>query len=182
MNVFAVATILEIRNNPESTGAWLRIQEAFLKCGLVGPGLLHFSWHVADSYRPGQIEDCLRETARDLSVITTASTGLGIFTSEHPVLYLPVSKTRMIADMHELLWRRLGPIAENVNPYYDPSHWIPHITLAYEDAQPDQISQAASSLLKQRIVFQLKIDHIALIYRNGVKNGIVTSIPLGRIL
>lgn len=181
MNVFAVATVLDIQNDPESAEAWDRVEEAFSQADLAEPGLLHFSWHVAASYRTDWIEDCLRETAKDLSLILTTSTGLGIFTNEKPVLYLPVSKNRLIADLHHHLWKRLEPIAENVNRYYDPENWIPHITLAYENANAEQICQMASLLLKQEMVFRLRIDHLALIFRNESDNGIVTKIPFGRL-
>jgi 2'-5' RNA ligase len=180
MNVFAVATVLNIQSAPESAEAWGRIGGAFRQVNLAEPGLLHFSWHVAAAYRSDWVEDCLQETARDLSTIQTLSTGLGIFTTEQPVLYLPVNKNQLVADLHHVLWERLTPIAENVNPYYDPEIWIPHITLAYENANAEQISQMASSLLKQEMIFQLRFDHLALIFRNETKSGIVTRIPFGR--
>jgi len=181
MNAFAVATVLDIQNDPESAGTWNQVEDAFQQSGLVQSNLLHFSWHVAESYSEGKIEDSLRETAKDLSMILTSSTGLGIFTSEQPVLYLPVSKTRIIADLHHLLWDRLVPIAKNVNRFYDPENWIPHITLAYENAKAEQICKTTSLLLKQGMVFHFQMDHFSLIFRNGSENGIVTRIPFGRL-
>jgi hypothetical protein len=182
MNVFAVATVLDFQNDPESAEAWKRIEKAFLISDIEKEGLTHFSWHVADSYQSGKIEDRLKETARDLSLISTTSTGLGIFTSEKPVLYLPVMKTKKIADLHRKLWKCLGPIAENPYRYYDPDHWIPHITLAHEDVHPEKIGQMTSLLLRCEMVLRFRIDHLALIFRNGVENGTVLKIPFGRLL
>jgi 2'-5' RNA ligase len=182
MNVFAVATILDIQRDPEALEAWNQIKDAFSNAALEVPGLLHFSWHVATSYQSGRIEDCLREATRDLPLIQSTSTGLGIFTSEQPVLYLPVNKKPLMTDLHHHLWECLAPISVNVNSFYDPENWIPHITLAYEDANGDQISRAAALLLRRHIGFRIQLDHLALIYRNGSENGIVTKIPFGRLL
>ena len=182
MDAHAVATIVKIQNEPVYTESLKRVEQAFTQAELTMPALLHFSWHVADSYCPDHIQEVLAKIAQDLSPIPAVSTGLGIFTSEQPVLYLPVCKTRSISKLHGRIWSQLGPLTISGNHLYSPENWMPHITLAYEAAEADKILKASTALLKEQLVLGFWIDHLALIFQNGAERGILTQIPFGRIL
>ncbi len=181
MNAFAVATMVDIQGDLDSVESWERVKQAFSQADMTLPGLLHFSWHVAGAYQPEMVDGTMAELVIDQAEIRAKSTGLGIFTSETPVLYFPVGKTRAIADLHERIWNALGRIANSVNDLYSPENWFPHITMAYENADIDRICQVSSSLLMKKITLNFRIDHLALIYRNGAENGIVNKIPFGRL-
>ena len=180
MNAYAVATVLDLQSEPDTRETWSRVEQAFQQAELVLPTTLHFSWHVAESYLLNRVEEFLENTCKDLAPIQTVSTGFGVFTSKLPVFYFPISKTRSMAELHETLWNGLGAAAMNINPLYAPDRWIPHITLAYEDAEPEKISLVSSLLIRESMVLHFRIDHLVLIYRNGYDHGIVRKTPFGR--
>jgi 2'-5' RNA ligase len=103
-------------------------------------------------------------------VVLTA--GIGVFTGPMPVLYLALVKTRMMIDIHEMLWREMAPLSNLVNEYYSPPRWVPHITLAIRDITPLNLACAMEGLLSYPFEMEIFVDNLALIYQVGDYDGV----------
>jgi 2'-5' RNA ligase len=99
------------------------------------------------------------------------TTGVGIFSSEQPVVYLPVVKTRAIVDLHEKLYRGINPLTHSPNRFYSPEVWIPHITIAYEDSLLENICGVINELVTKPLETAMRFDHLAVIFRDGDRLG-----------
>lgn len=144
-------------------------------CGLAGIKLTplpHFSWQGASEYHLGKAEEVLKELAARQSPFTVQISGFGIFPGEKPVLFLHLVKNRQLLELHEEVWKRLYPFAVGINEYYDPQQWVPHVTLAYRDVTPENISCALQVLAFQPVSIHIVVDHIALIYEINGEIGI----------
>jgi hypothetical protein len=78
-----------------------------------------------------------------------------------------------------LLWERIRPHALAPNGYYHPSRWMPHITLAFHEADPDRLGCAVEDIAFQRIEFKIVVDHFAVIYQSEGKAGLHSRSPFG---
>lgn len=135
-------------------------------CGLQGiyvTPLPHFSWQVAESYQWDALEIILHEIASAAQTIQIKTNSLALFTAESPVVYIPVVRTKELSEIHELIWEKLTPISMNSNLYYGPSHWTPHITLAYRDVDMENLSCLMEKLAFHPIYWEIEIDNLTLI-------------------
>jgi 2'-5' RNA ligase len=89
---------------------------------------------------------------------------LGIFTGLHPVLYIPVVRSPELTQFHEALWQEISRTGSGIQEYYDPAHWIPHITIGIEDINKDNLSRIVRFLAERDFNWEITIDNIALIY------------------
>jgi len=52
-----------------------------------------------------------------------------------------------------------------LNDYYSPDNWFPHITLAVEDINKDNIGQITSYLSDKKLKYQIKLESLSLVHR-----------------
>jgi 2'-5' RNA ligase len=179
--MYAIASLLDLRSEQIVKELWERFEE---NCGLVGvkvAPLPHFSWQGADSYQMEPVEETLAEISAQLMPFHVRTAGLGIFTGPLPVVYIPLVKDEQLLNIHKMLWERLRPYAVVPNPYYDPSHWMPHITLAIRELEPERLACAVADIARLRIEFDIVVDHTAIIYQTGGKAGMKSTFKFGDI-
>jgi len=95
-------------------------QELKTDCGLTGvlaTPLPHFSWQVADGYQRNVLENIIQNIVATAKPLVVHATGLGFFTAESPVVYIPVVRSKQLSEFHEIIWDHLIPISENPSPY-----------------------------------------------------------------
>jgi 2'-5' RNA ligase len=131
----------------------------------------HFSWHVAETYPEGRLASILEETCADAQPFWVKTAGLGIFTAEKCVLYISMVTDSTLIQFHKRLWERLEGIGVRASPYYSPGHWIPHITLAKEGLEAEELSCAVRELACQPFLWELRVDHLAVIGEAGLESG-----------
>jgi len=162
--MYVVATLL----NPAATHQtqqmweWLETQ-----CGLTGIKLTplpHFSWVVTEEFDLKRVEEEIGKLAEEFEPFHAETTGLGIFTGENPVLHTNLVKTRRLLETQERIWNATSGCAVRVSPYYEPSSWMPHITLAYRDITPANLGCAIQGLAFRSLNMKVFVDHLALIY------------------
>jgi 2'-5' RNA ligase len=142
---------------------WQKLEK---NCGLHGIGITpfpHFSWQAAQSYSEPATETALKSIASRLHPFKVQTAGLGIFTGQNPVLYLALVKTEELSQVHKYIWQQLGKVAHLPTPYYSPQIWVPHITLAWGDAQADSLACATQMLASQPFDWQLEVNNLAVI-------------------
>jgi 2'-5' RNA ligase len=105
--------------------------------------------------------------------------GLGLFTGPVPVLYLALVKTDILMDLHRTLWESVGPLATDLNRLYSPDLWMPHITIAYQDLNGDNLACAMKNLVFTPVNLEIQVDQLALLYQNDEGTGVKSSFPFG---
>lgn len=136
------------------------------KCGIQGglsTPLPHFSWHIAPRYELAGLEARLERIAREARPFPVRATGLGLFTGERPVVYIPVIKSAELIAFHQALWEQTIDLAEEQSPYYAPDRWQPHITLAMFDVTRSNLACLMERLAFTPVDWELRVDQIGLI-------------------
>lgn len=166
--MYALATLFDFDQDPTFASMWQRLQS---KCGLVTANessFLHLSWQGAVDYQIDNVHKVLQDVASRTPRFSVNVAGIGIFTGEKPVIYLNVVKSRDLLNLHEALWNELGSSAVELNTYYAPSAWVPHVTLAYGTLMPADLVCAVEELMYEPFSVDLKIDNLAMIFlRDG---------------
>ena len=170
--IYALASIILLDELIPENATWAIIREVFNRADVPLTDLPHLSWHVANAYDEDVLLRQIPDLVRGFEPFTINITGIGIFTAQAPVLYLPVTKTPSVTELHGELWAQLEPISTTINPNYDPNVWIPHVTLTTGEASNDAICRVITELAHIPTRMELKVDHLALIYRDDRTSGI----------
>jgi 2'-5' RNA ligase len=158
-----IASLLDQPTTDHVKNLW---QELESRCGLVAvqsTPFPHFSWQVTEGYNLPRLEETLRKLARQTRPFTVRTAGLGIFTGENPVVYVPIVKEESLLQFHALLWKQTEGIAILPAPYYAPDKWVPHITLAYNDVQRDNLNCALQTLVFKSFDWEIRIDNLVFV-------------------
>lgn len=137
-------------------------------CGLTGVRASpkpHFTWQIAEEYDLDAAKSAIQEIIEHTPPFRVFSTGLGLFTGQFPVIYIPVIKNEGLVAFHELLWERLSPFRRGTNDYYSPLLWTPHITLAYEDLTLERLVCALERLSPMSFNWELLVDNLSIAYQ-----------------
>jgi 2'-5' RNA ligase len=126
----------------------------------------HFSWHLAANYDFASLEKILVEVVAETKPFTVYTSGLGVFSGPAPVVYISVVKPIALAEFHQRLWDRVNPVAREASPFYDPSAWVPHITLAYGDVSQPSLCCALEMLAFKEFRWEIRVDHLASVYQD----------------
>lgn len=151
-------------------------------CGLhqVKPGdIPHFSWHVAETYDTRKLTPILKKFCDQARPFTVKTAGLGMFTAEKCVLYISLVTDMNLLQFHTRLWDCLQGDVERVSPHYAPGKWVPHISLADEGLGEKELSCAISSLACKPLLWELTVDHLAVIGESSSDGGNFLRIPFG---
>jgi 2'-5' RNA ligase len=157
-------------------------QELEAHCGLVGVKLTpfpHFTWQVTEDYDLPRLEVTLRALAGQIQPFSIHTSGLGLFTGEHPIVYISIVKDEPLMRFHSLLWKKMVGIAFHPTLYYSPDQWVPHITLAYNDVTSANIDCVMQSLAFQTFNWEIQIDNLILVAQAEGHNTAPVRVRLG---
>ena len=158
---------------------WAELETRFGLRGIYGAPFPHLSYHGARNFDDEKVEALLAQTAAGLEPLTVRTTGLGLFTGERPILYLPVVKTPALMTLHSRLLEALSPLATGENPHYLPERWTPHITLAYGDLTHAHVGNVLQHLSQRSFDWELTLDNLALVYTEGQDQGVAFRAEFG---
>jgi len=141
-------------------------KESFEGCSFDIPKMkwpYHISWQGAQDYALKEVESRLRMIAKTFNPIESLINGIGIFSGDYPVLYLLAARTPQLSDLNATLWEALQPLAIQINSYFSPDQWIPHISILYGDVNSaPAIACAVEKLSIKPIKIKFTIDHLSL--------------------
>jgi 2'-5' RNA ligase len=158
-----IVSLLDPIYNQHVEELWHKLE---VDCGLKGiqvTPIPHFSWHVAQDYNQALLKPALEEIAKISQPFVVRTTGVGLFTGDNPVIFIPLVKDSNLLRMHEQLWERIKSAAVGPNPHYSPELWMPHITLSHGDLDGDRFLCAMEKLVIDPYKWEIKVDNIALI-------------------
>jgi len=177
--MFAIASLLEQCPNQQTLEIWQLLENNCQLSGIKATPFPHFSWQSADCYDLASIEKTLSEFVKYQTEFRVHGSGLGIFPGSKPVLFLNIIKNQALIRMHQELWSLIGPFGNQLNPYYSPDRWVPHITLAHQDLTPENIPCAIKDLVYTPIEFDITVNHLAVLYADQENAGIQSRFNFG---
>ncbi|NJM42400.1 MAG: 2'-5' RNA ligase family protein [Anaerolineae bacterium] len=132
----------------------------------------HFSYHVASAYDREKTKTLLSEIASRMKPFTVKTGGLGIFTGAQPVLFVNVARSPEMARLHDTLWPALAALSEEAQPYYQPTAWMPHITLAQGDLSHEKLQEVLHWLGGQNFFWTFEVNTLTMIEWTGMRNEV----------
>jgi 2'-5' RNA ligase len=134
-----VVSVFDAQASANVEQVWAELERAFaLKYACVA--YPHLTYHLAERYDDTRVIPVLRDLSRHATPLRVTTSGLGIFTGERPVLYLPIVRDTALTRFHEQVTKAVAPYAQGAHDHhYGVAHWMPHITLAVEDLTPDML-------------------------------------------
>jgi 2'-5' RNA ligase len=169
------AIISEIDNPSGETvnQIWHKLCEA---CGLgaiYATPTPHFTWLVAEELDVEKSKLNLSEIVKSSPVISTHTFGLGLFSGGHPVLFLPMVKTVEMIHLHQHIWNEISPYTKDLNKYYSPEFWLPHITLALKDINRENLACAINEIGFEKIELNVSMTSLAIAEHEDEKIGTI---------
>lgn len=143
---------------------WKELEEDHGLIGIRVTPYPHFSWQIAQEYDFDRLEEIVREISAETAPFLVHTTGVGLFTGPRPVIFVPLVKSRALMDLHQTIWERTQTVSRGISPYYDPYAWMPHISLALEDVDEQNVAGVMSTLAFRPFRWEMMIDNLALIY------------------
>lgn len=160
---------------------WDDLEQALGLSGYQFTPYPHFSWQIASTYAQDGLRTALQDLAAQTSSITIRTTGIGLFTGDHPVVYIPIVKTMEMVTLHQRIWDALQSTGSGISPYYAPGAWMPHISLAFLDVTPANIGPLMERLSFNSFTWSMTIDHFAYLYQpEGIPATIPFTVPFGK--
>ena len=159
-----LVSLLDEEHYQQVHSIWKMLEE---ECGLEGIKVTpfpHFSWLIASDFDWPALEDALGKLAAHTYPFTVQTAGLGLFSGPSPVIFIPVIRSKELSDFHNQVWDYIQDLGTNVSPYYAPSNWVPHISLAYSDVTPETLPCALNELAFQSFNWEIRVDNITLIF------------------
>lgn len=150
---------------------WNQLEENFGLNGIRVTPFPHFSWQGAEAYDEPALEEVLKRHAKHTTPFTVHTTGLGVFSGNQPVLFIPVVKSPQLADFHRSIWEDLAATGTIISQYYNPDNWVPHISLAYADITPEKIGAVMESLAFQTFNWEFEVNNFAYIFEPAGEVG-----------
>lgn len=156
----AIISRLDSKTSTIVSNLWQKLCE---ECGLNAIYTIptpHVTWFAADEIDLDLSLPLLAGIAEETKDFTLHTFGLGIFSGEKPVLYLPMVKTLEMIQLHCKIWEQVGPHAQEKKLYYSPKMWVPHITLALKDLTRENMACAVNAIGFDPIELYVVIDNL----------------------
>jgi len=176
--VYAIVSLLDNEYQQQVEDLWAEMRhKAGIRCIYSTP-FPHFSYQVADHYDTDRLAEVLRELAVRYRPFTVRTGGLGIFTGPNPVLYIPVVRTLAMSRLHAALWAETSQMGTNLSAYYEPTRWMPHITLGQDGLDGEKLSSALALFRERMFVWEIPVTNIALICDMGTRQELLSRYNL----
>jgi 2'-5' RNA ligase len=120
----------------------------------------HLSWHVAEDYDLVGLMERLTEITVGIPAFEIHTNGLGVFTGKNLVLYLAIVKDTALAELHHKVWKACEPFASGSSPFYTEQSWIPHVTLAADGLEQENVPKVLRSLSGRELKWTMRVGTI----------------------
>lgn len=174
---FGIISLINVDLEHDVRSMWLKIREILIKNDLPIQEHPHFSWLVARNYNVDKTLRSLERIAKNVRPFKIALSGIGIFSGETPILYLPIVRTILLSSIHRKIWANCRDYAEELNPYYSSEKWIPHITVTYANKDTQSILGVTQEIISNPLRIEIEVTNFVLAYQNEEESGLIGEIP-----
>jgi hypothetical protein len=175
----ATVSLLDARHSKIVETLWAELNDRFGVRGLYVTPFPHMSSHVAGSYDIDVLEPALAGIAAHAAPTRIHTSGLGVFTGDRPILYVPVVRTVELNELHHRVSEAAMRAAVEPSSHYATDRWSPHITLGYGDLEPQRLAQVLEAFGSRDFTWDVMLDNLSVIYDNGDHQGLRVRFPLG---
>lgn len=158
---------------------WSELKREFGVEGVYVTPFPHFSYQVANNYDVESLTTTLSTFATKHAPFQVRTNGLGVFNGQAPVLYIPVVRDPTLTNFHKALWQALTNTGDGLQAYYQPEHWMPHITIGIRDLNSDSLALIMRYLNGRDFNWHIHVDNLALIYDTGERQEAKHRFKLG---
>ena len=176
--MYGVVSLLDQKYDEIVNNLWREFQQKFGVHGVSTAPIAHFSYHVAPEYDMEQLTQKLETIAHSIKPFTVNTNGLGIFTGDDLVLYIPVQLNPSIVALNEQLWDTLAGVAHNPVQHYHPGRWQPHITLTHKDVDHDLLPKIIHLLSERNFYWEITVDNLTIL--GNEPDGILARLAFER--
>lgn len=157
----AVISLLPEPFNTQVEKIWDSLDEKFgLKYVRITP-IPHLTWQLGQGYQEGVLT-ILHELTLWMEPFEVCTQGLNHFPAEKPVLFIEITKSARLLELHKTLWDQLLPNTVDPSELYSPESWHPHITLALEDLTWEVLDQVTAHLGDEDLSWHFILDNLAI--------------------
>ncbi|GIV97098.1 MAG: 2'-5' RNA ligase [Herpetosiphonaceae bacterium] len=158
---------IELFLDPQAAGEVRRLWDALAQSGvssrmLERPYRPHISLAVCDDLDLAAAEQELVAFARRMAVFPVSLSSLACFLTDPTVLFLGVTTTSELLDMHRDFHRSFAAYAHMPWSYYVPDQWVPHCTLAF-GLEPTLLPKAVEVCRQQPLPIRARLEQIAIV-------------------
>lgn len=169
--MYAIMSEIDKQSSEKVTQIWRSLCDA---CGLEAIYTIpkpHFTWLISEEMDLVQASSIIESIILHAPAISIYTFGLGIFSGEKPVLFLPMVKTIDMIQLHQEIWDQIGPHCSQLKMYYSPPLWMPHITLALKDLNKENLACAVNAYAFEKIELSVNMINICLAELGDKKIG-----------
>lgn len=160
--MYAIISELDPASSTTVRELWQRLKDACGLAAIYDTPIPHFTWFVADDLNMSKSAPILEQIAGNFENLTIHTFGLGIFTGEHPVLYLPMVKSVDMIALHREIWDQVQPYSKESQLYYSPPLWVPHISLAVKDLTKANLGCAVNEIAFDSIELFIQVNNLVI--------------------
>ena len=142
---------------------WDELEDSFALKGVRITPFPHFSWQIAENYDQAGLALTLKQIAARGIEFMAQTSGLGIFSSPQPTLYIALVRNPLLTRFHQQVWKAVEPLSTGASPYYRADNWVPHITIAYLDLTPQNIGALIQNLAFREFNWQFAVNNVGYI-------------------
>jgi len=151
----------------EIANVWGELKAVFGLGSLTGAVRPYLTFHVAEDYAPG-IEDTLARIAVRGTPFHIETHGIGITEGaltegEQSVIYLHVTRTEALDDVHHVIHHAAQPLAVKAKPAYEDETWLPHIAVASGALPAEALPQIVELLGRRSYDWSIEATNLCLI-------------------
>ncbi len=170
-NVQGIVTLFDVAQDELVKTLWRLLE---VECGSAGVKIApvpHFSWQIVESYNMERVEPILQDIVNESNPFIVRTAGLGLFTGEKPIVYIPLVKDARLLRFHKRIWEQTRLASTGVSELYSPGLWMPHITLVHEGVDRTNLGCLIEKLAFQTFDWEILVDNIALVEQSSVERG-----------
>lgn len=173
-----VIFLLDEASNARIESLWDEMEREFgVPKGFPG-ALPHLTAHLAGGYILEAVRAVIEATVATKAPFTVPTAGLGVFTGELPILYIPVIRTPMLSALHAHLHISLAAHCVEPEPYYAPERWMPHITVGQVDLNSEIFPSLLHWLAQQPLSWDIHVPSLAIGENTETGVALFATFPL----
>ncbi|MDX5442457.1 MAG: 2'-5' RNA ligase family protein [Hymenobacteraceae bacterium] len=129
----------------------------------------HLTYLTTNVEKFSDLKDYLDDLSAKTTPFSVRTTGLGIFTGDNPIIYIPILRSPVLNQFHAKLYKEISAFSNEMGFYYNPDFWMPHITLALGDTNPLIMGSVLNYLNQYKFDWKITFDNLAILKKSGDK-------------
>jgi 2'-5' RNA ligase len=160
---FAVSAWFDAALEARVRAIWKLLSEASLSSDLhKGPYRPHITLSIYDELDRSAFSGALRGAVQAHAGLPVALPSVGVFNNDPPAIFLGVTVSQALLNLHALVGRLLVAYGKGPHGYFLPDRWNPHCTLA-PAIEPTKLAHAMILLSELKLPLVGSIERLGII-------------------